>query len=108
MFSEDYERLYALGSVGREELALIYSQYSMLFLGCSLGPDRAIRLLRDVARDHLQMPKHFAFLMKPDDDTSRIEREIELTDCGIFPIWYDGDHDEALMALIEGLIDWES
>ena len=107
LFSSDYDSLYAPGSVGRQELSVIYGQYNMLFLGCSLGPDRSIRLLIDVANGQTKMPKHFAFMMRPHDDTTRVEREIALTNYGIFPIWYDVDHDQAIMALLEGLIDWE-
>ena len=53
------------------------------------------------------MPKHYAFLVKPSDNGERIERENFLTERGIYPIWYDLPHDEALMALLEGLYDWE-
>ena len=49
------------------------------------------------------MPKHFAFLPSPESEENRIEFEYFLTDKGIFPIWYEPPHDEALMALLDGL-----
>ncbi len=103
LFSHEYEAAYAPNSPPREELALLYRQYSLLFLGCSLGPDRTVRLLEHVANVDMNMPKHYALLTKPQDDNDQIAREHFLTERGIFPIWYDLPHDEAIMALLDGL-----
>jgi hypothetical protein len=51
------------------------------------------------------MPKHYAFLKSPDSDVARIEREGFLTSRRVYPIWYEGDHDTSIMALLSGLID---
>ncbi len=49
------------------------------------------------------MPRHYAFLREPDNDVERIDRENFLAQENIFPLWYDSPHDEAIMALLDGL-----
>ena len=57
-----------------------------------LGGDNAVR--------------HYAFLSNEDlSDSERIKRRRELQEANIFPIWYDGDHDEDIEALLELLAD---
>ena len=108
LLSHEYERTYATGSTVHEELALIFQQYSLLFLGCSLGQDRTVKVIEQVANMCPNVAKHYTFLVKPSDNRERIVRENFLTERGIYPIWYDLPHDEALMALLEGLSDWEN
>ena len=103
LLSTEYESTYAPGNVVHDELILIYQQYSLLFLGCSLGPDRTVRLVESIANVDRNMPKHYAFLEKPKSDADRIGRENFLTDRGIYPIWYDLPHNEAIAALLDGL-----
>ncbi|HHF3668001.1 TPA: hypothetical protein ACPOHF_001067 [Haemophilus influenzae] len=38
---------------------------------------------------------------------NRINKKEELAKSNIFPIWYDGDHDESIEALLELLNDGE-
>lgn len=102
---DEYEAAYAPGGVVREELTLLYRTNHLLFLGCSLGPDRTVRLIADVSTSDKSMPKHFAFLPLPDLDAARVDRENFLSERGIYPIWYDGPHDESLRALLAGLLD---
>jgi SIR2-like protein len=101
----EYEAAYAPGSVVREELALLYRTNHLLFLGCSLGPDRTVRLIAEVATSDKSMPKHFALLPLPGSDPARVERENFLSERGIYPIWYDGPHDESICALLAGMLD---
>ena len=103
VFSNEYEGAYAPNKPSREELGLLYRQYSLLFLGCSLGPDRTVHLLEDVATLDGNMPKHYALLTKPEDQQEQLAREHFLTERGIYPIWYELPHDEAIMALLDGL-----
>ena len=103
LLSSEYDAAYASGSPLREELSLLYRQYSLLFLGCSLGPDRVVSLIRKVADDDKNVPKHYAFLEKPSDEEVRRCKENELTAASVFPIWYDLPHNESIMALLEGL-----
>ena len=39
---------------------------------------------------------------------NRIKRKEELAKSNIFPIWYNGDHNESIEALLELLNDGES
>ena len=103
LLSSEYDEAYAENSPVREEISLLYQQNSLLFLGCSLGPDRTVRLIREVAGTSTNRPKHYAFLEALDSNTDRIAREDFLTARGIFPIWYDSPHDEAIIALLDGL-----
>ena len=103
LLSQEYDDAYAVNSSMREEIALLYRNNCLLFLGCSLGSDRTVRLIHEIARVDPNMPRHYAFLAKPDSDTTRVAREGFLTERGIFPIWYDPSHDESIMALLDGL-----
>ena len=103
LLSQEYDEAYAVGSPIREEITLLYRNNSLLFLGCSLGPDRTVRLTHEIAGLDPHMPKHFAFLENPVNDGDRLAREAFLTERGIFPIWYDLPHDDSIMALLDGL-----
>jgi hypothetical protein len=102
---DEYEAAYGPGSVVREELTLLYRNNHVLFMGASLGPDRTVQLIAEVATSDKVMPKYFALLPLPDSDPARVERENFLSARGIYPIWYDGPHDESLVALLAGLVD---
>jgi SIR2-like domain len=103
LLSSEYEATYAAGKTIREELTLLYRFHSLLFLGCSLGSDRTMRLIEEVAASDGNMPKHYCFLPLPADEAARIGRENFLSQRGIYPIWYDLSHDESLTALLDGL-----
>lgn len=104
----EYERAYAHGSVIREELSLLYRSNHILFLGCSLGPDRTVELISEFAANDKGMPKHFALIAAPEADSDRTARENFLSARGIYPIWYEGPHDDALLAILAGLLDFSS
>jgi hypothetical protein len=103
LLTSEYEAAYAKGGTVREGLALVYRSNNLLFLGCSLGADRTVRLIEEIAGADPSMPKHYAFLACPADDMKRIERENFLTERGIYPIWYGATHDESITALLDGL-----
>ena len=103
LLSQEYDEAYAIGSPIREEITLLYRYNSLLFLGCSLGPDRTVRLIHEIAGLDPHMPRHFAFLESPVNDGDRLARETFLTERGVFPIWYELPHDESIMALLDGL-----
>jgi hypothetical protein len=105
LLKAEYEAAYAPGGLIREELTLLYRSHHLLFLGCSLGKDRTIDLVAEVAGADKNMPKHYAFLAEPETDDKRVTRENFLTKCGIYPIWYNGSHDECNTALLAGLLD---
>jgi hypothetical protein len=103
LLKAEYDAAYAKGSQLRDELTLLYRMNNLLFLGCSLGPDRTVQLVSEVAQEDNNMPKHYAFLSVPARDSTRVAREEFLTKRGIYPIWYDGGHDESISALLAGL-----
>ena len=107
LLSTEYEASYAPGSIVHDELTLIYRNNTLLFLGCSLGPDRCVRLIESVAEADKNMPKHYALLAKPSIDADSVNREKFLTERGIYPIWYDSSHNEAIAALLHGLHEQE-
>jgi SIR2-like domain len=104
LLSSEYDATYAAGSVVREEITLLYRLNNLLFLGCSLGSDRTVRLIEEVAGSDPNMPKHYCLLPLPDGNMTRIERENFLTRRGIYPIWYSLPHDESVTALLDGLL----
>lgn len=101
----EYDHAYANGAACREALALIYRTRPLLWLGCSLAIDRTVKLVEEIAASDPKIPRHFAFLQLPADEAGRIKREKELSQRQIFPIWYDGDHDEAIESLLVGILD---
>jgi hypothetical protein len=104
LLSKEYESTYSANGTVREELKLLYQFNHLLFIGCSLGFDRTVRLIEEVSKADASMPKHYCFISLPDDTAIRIERENFLTQRGIYPIWYDLPHDESLIALLDGLL----
>jgi hypothetical protein len=103
LLSSEYRKAYAKSSTVRNELALLYRTNNLLFMGCSLGPDRTVDLIREAASQDDSMPKHYCFSHRPADEAMRLEREIFLTQRGVYPIWYDLPHDECVTALLDGL-----
>ena len=81
---------------------------TLLFLGCSLSVDRTIEVMRSIKEDQGgdDTVRHYAFLSNENlSDEDRKVRRRELQKANIFPIWYDGDHDEDIEALLELLAD---
>ncbi len=105
LLKAEYEKAYAPGGIVRDEIALLYRTNHLLFLGCSLGPDRTVQLVADVAKSDKNLPKHYAFLALPSPDVLRVDRENFLSERGIYPIWYDTEHNESVTALLTGLLE---
>lgn len=65
----------------------------LLFLGCSLGPDRTVAVLKRVIGDHPSV-YHYAIVSQPEDPKEFQNRRIFMSAHGIRPIWYPhGRHD---------------
>jgi len=62
-----------------------------------------MRLLKEVIDGDDKTPRNYAFMRRPADNATRLAREHFLAERKIFPIWYDGDHDQAIEALLFGL-----
>ncbi len=105
LLKDEYDAFYQTGCSGREELTLIFRRGGLVFLGCSLYQDRTMVLLKEIADSDKNMPRHYAFLQKPKTEKQTKEREHFLTERNIFPIWYDGDHNDDIEALLVGLME---
>jgi hypothetical protein len=75
-------------------LEAIFGTRALLFVGCSLGPDRTRLLLRHVAARRGDLaPQHFAVLEYP-GDAEWVDRARSLGADRIAPVWYPaGRHD---------------
>jgi hypothetical protein len=76
-------------------------------MGCSLGVDRTVTLMKEVVSSDASAPRHYAFLRLPKDESVRVDRERSLAERKVFPIWYDDleDDDISIMSLLVGLLD---
>ncbi|WIM84661.1 SIR2 family protein [Gallibacterium anatis] len=104
--SSDYKRHYDENNNIKNCIQALFSQ-SVLFLGCSLNTDRTITELTNIVKNNSSsIPKHYAFLscQELSDDERKQKRKI-LNQANIYPIWYDGDHDECIEALLEKLAE---
>lgn len=102
----EYENAYAANTPTRESLALICRSRVLLWMGCSLGLDRTVDLMKEVVSGDASTPRHSAFLPLPKDDSLRVAREKSLAERKIFPIWYDDleDDDLSILSLLVGLL----
>ena len=100
----EYDGAYGPAGVAKAELSNLYRNNTLLFLGCSLLGDRTLEAIKEAADEDSDAPKHFSFSSLPESRPDQIARENFLTSRGIFPIWYDGDHDECIMSLLAGLL----
>ncbi len=103
----EYDAAYGVGCPPREGLALLCKSKVLLWMGCSLGLDRTVRLMGEVVAADPHVPRHFAFLRLPKDGGVRLGREKSLAERKIFPIWYDDidDDDASIMAFLVGVLD---
>ena len=101
-----YDKAYAASAPAVDVIETIYRHHSLLFLGCSLDSDRTMQLLENIVNSNPDLPRHYAFLPACQTDYERNEREEYLSARKIFPIWYEGDHDESIIALLDGLVDY--
>lgn len=105
LLKDEYDSFYQPGCGGREELALIFRHGGLVFMGCSLLQDRTMVLLKEIADSDRNMPRHYAFLKMPESPNKMRMREHFLSERNIFPIWYDGEHDADIEALLVGLME---
>lgn len=89
-------------------LRQIYISHSLLFIGCSLGPDRTLDLFKQVQDSgHYVVPWHYAIVPEPEkDEPERQRREAFLTERRIRPIWYPVGPKPNEHAAIEHLLDY--
>lgn len=71
-------------------LRQIFISHTLLFLGCSLDQDRTLKLFSDVvASNSFDVPDHYAFLAKPENNQEILNKEELLATAKIRPIWYE-------------------
>lgn len=82
-------------------LSTVFERYPLLFLGCSLGPDRTVQLLRRPrpGPEELWAPR-FAIVELPQDERDRRDRRAELAKADIRPIWYPFDAHDSVKVLL--------
>jgi hypothetical protein len=102
--TKEYDEAYLPNSPIYEEFELIVRRNNLLFLGCSLGSDRTVQLVKETYAKYPRMQRHCAFLQKPSNEEDRLAREHFLTASGIFPIWYEYDHDSNIQSLLFGIM----
>lgn len=101
---DEYDKAYGHHCPARVELQYIFGSEPLLFLGCGLAEDRTMQLLKEVVDADGGTPRNYAILQRPADDAVRLSREHFLTARKVFPIWYQGDHDECIEAVVAGLL----
>lgn len=101
----EYEEHYANTDTLNKCIRAI-SRKTLLFLGCSLGVDRTLLSLKELFAEEgtTSMPRHYAFL-KLEEEEERVTRQQQLAEANIYPIWYTGDHDQCIEALLEKLAE---
>ena len=99
----EYDRHYApCDPAGlRAQLARVFQRPTLLFVGCSLGPDRTMDVLSEVLRQASGL-RHYAILETPPSEDQLFAKQKRLGDRGILPIWYPTGRHE----LIEPLLRW--
>lgn len=97
----EYDKHYAGDSLINVYKALCYR--SLLFLGCSLVSDRTLLTMEAILSEngHDRFPRHYAFLQLPSHSSEILQKSKFLAKSNIFPIWYDGEHDPDIEALLE-------
>ncbi|PTB96020.1 hypothetical protein C9994_09205 [Marivirga lumbricoides] len=80
---------------------------SFLFLGCSLSSDRTIKTMMQIVEEEgaEELPKHYALLSDIKSDDERKAKQKMLAKANIFPIWYDGEHEECIEAILLTLLE---
>lgn len=105
--TSDYNKHYDENNDFKECIEALFNQ-SMVFLGCSLSVDRVISELTKIvlSKDQDSLPKHYAFLSYQNlEENDRKKKRMLLNKANIYPIWYEGDHDECIEALLEKLAE---
>jgi hypothetical protein len=101
---DEYDKAYGAGCPARVELQFVFGSEPLLFLGCGLAEDRTMHLIKEVVDHDKGTPRNYALLPCPKTEPERLAREHFLTARKIFPIWYQGGHDDSVEAVLVGLL----
>lgn len=83
-------------------LQMVMQNRPLLFLGCSLGADRTLGILRAVAEAWPEL-SHYAILPLPSVESEIRKRDNQLADWGIRPIWYPTGKHECVGEILASL-----
>ncbi len=107
----EYDRAYADPQTLQRVIKTLCSR-TLLFMGCSLTVDRLLSWMRDhiKAEGSDAVARHYAFLSAPEGEADRHQREAELAEFNIYPIWYKGQDSSEIEALLhllaDGVVQW--
>ena len=96
---DQYSRLYNGNSRMDTLLKKLWTQETLLFLGCSLYKDPLIQQMHHQAGTNSHV-FHYAILEYPNDVEERAEKERWITELHIKPIWYPYKAHDAVMTIL--------
>lgn len=83
-------------------LKRVFSNCTVVFVGCSLIADRYMRVLKESHDESPEFfPDHFAILVAPNDEDELTRRDRFLADHGITPIWFSAGDWEKPAEILE-------
>lgn len=103
-----YDEAYGNGSLNMHKpipklLAYHYKNSSLLFLGCSLSNDRTVQVFRKIREgmgEEEETKQHFSIEQVPESMEEIAQRNAELRNLGITPIWFEKERYE----LVENIL----
>ncbi|MFC5601143.1 SIR2 family NAD-dependent protein deacylase [Deinococcus cellulosilyticus] len=77
---------------------------SLLFVGCSLGPDRTVQAILQLTQNTIKMT-HYALLSEIKDEAKRAEKVKALGQRGIRAIWYPEGQHQYIATILQALME---
>lgn len=103
-----YDEAYGNGSLNMHKpipklLAYHYKNSSLLFLGCSLRNDRTVQVfktIKDGMDEEEETKQHFSIEQVPESLEEIAQRNAELAQLGITPIWFEKERYELVESIL--------
>lgn len=103
-----YDEAYGNGSLNMHKpipklLAYHYKNSSLLFLGCSLRNDRTVQVFKTIKEgmgEEEETKQHFSIEQAPDSLEDIAQRNAELRNLGITPIWFEKERYELVESIL--------
>lgn len=99
---QEYNKFYDKRKKHIKKIISLLINNRLLFTGCSLVEDRTLEVIKKLHHKNSRL-KHYALLQERDSQF-RIQRERFLTGHGIYTIWYRGEHDMCIKAILTKLL----
>jgi hypothetical protein len=100
---EEYDKKYGEKALTQLLKQLLHSHIPILFLGCSLGPDRIVKILDDVVKDFPHLV-HYAILEAPATD-DLLETQRKHSERNIRTIWFPCGGYSIVPRILQQMID---